>query len=231
MFYKAILFDLDGTLLDTLADLCNSTNRALESFGFPTRTIDEVRAFVGNGIKKLIDRAVPAGTDEAVKSEVLDAFKKDYAAHCADETAPYAGILPMLEQLNRQGIKTAIVSNKADFAVKSLAKQYFPGLCDCALGESTAIPKKPAPDMICAVLSEIGISAGEALYVGDSDVDFDAAMNAGLDVILVDWGFRDRSLLLSRLKDLPQERKGSIASSPEELLFLIQNGIGWKTVM
>lgn len=225
MAYKAVLFDLDGTLLDTLDDLRDAMNRALASFGFPPHTLEEVRSFVGNGIRDYTLRAVPAGTDSETAERVLAAFKADYSVHCKDKTAPYAGILPLLADLQARGIKTAIVSNKADFAVKALAKEYFPGLCDSALGESPEIPKKPAPDMIRKVLSELGASEADALYVGDSDVDFDTAMNAGLDVILVDWGFRSRALLESRLCGMPKERSGAIASTPEELRTLIVGGI------
>lgn len=225
MTCKAVLFDLDGTLLDTLADLRDAMNRALASFGFPPHTLEEVRSFVGNGIRDYTLRAVPAGTDPETADRVLAAFKADYSVHCKDKTAPYAGILPLLEALKQSGIQTAIVSNKADFAVKALAEEYFPGLCDCALGESAEIPKKPAPDMIRKVLRTLGVSEKDALYVGDSDVDFDTAMNAGLDVILVDWGFRSRALLESRLDTIPKERSGAIASTTEELLRLIKDGI------
>ena len=225
MAYKAVLFDLDGTLLDTLDDLRDAMNRALASFGFPPHTLEEVRSFVGNGIRDYTLRAVPAGTDSETAERVLAAFKVDYSVHCKDKTAPYAGILPLLEALKQSGIQTAIVSNKADFAVKALAEEHFPGLCDCALGESAEIPKKPAPDMIRKVLSTLGVSEKDALYVGDSDVDFDTAMNAGLNVILVDWGFRSRTLLESRLDTIPKERSGAIASTTEELLRLIKDGI------
>lgn len=221
MPYTTVLFDLDGTLLNTLSDLHGSTNRALSQFGFPARTIDEIRAFVGNGIQKLIDRAVPCETDDKTRGAVLEAFKTDYAVHCADETAPYEGILSMLETLKEKNIKTAIVSNKADFAVKALARQYFPGLVTTALGESPLIPKKPDPAMIRAVLDELGSDSSKALFVGDSDVDFDTAMNAGIDAVLVDWGFRSRDLLLEKLEALPKERRGSVVSSTDELLSVI----------
>lgn len=221
MTYSTVLFDLDGTLLNTLYDLRASMNRALAAFGFPPRTMEEVRSFVGNGMKDYTARAVPPGTDEDTKAAVLSAFKKDYAEHCADDTVPYDGILPMLEALKANGIKTAIVSNKGDFAVKLLAKHYFNDLVDAALGETATIPKKPAPDMVRAALSELNASIEHALYVGDSDVDFDTAMNAGLDVALVDWGFRDRSLLSARLASLPDSRKGTIVSTVDDLLSVI----------
>lgn len=221
MSYKTVLFDLDGTLLDTLADLRSSTNRALAKFGFPERTLEEIRAFVGNGIKKLIDRAVPSGTDEEVKSAVLQAFREDYAAHCADETAPYEGVLTMLETLKARGIKTAVVSNKADFAVKLLSEQYFGDLLSASRGERPEVPKKPAPDMVCSVMRELSADPASTLYVGDSDVDFDTAMNAHLDTVLVDWGFRDRVLLEKRIGELPENRRGTVVSSTDALLKLI----------
>lgn len=219
--YQTVLFDLDGTLLNTLADLASSTNRALASRGFPARTVEEVRTFVGNGIKNLIDRAVPAGTDEAERAQVLAAFKEDYAAHCADETAPYEGILPMLEALRGCGVKTAIVSNKADFAVGLLAKQYFGDLIDLSRGERPEVPKKPAPDMLYAVMRELGADPATTLFVGDSDVDLDTAVNADIDVVLVDWGFRERALLDRKIATLPPHRNGKVVSSIEELLRVI----------
>ena len=221
MSYTTVLFDLDGTLLNTLYDLRSSMNRALAAFGFPPHTMSEVRSFVGNGMKAYTACAVPKGTDEETQAAVLAAFKADYAMHCADDTVPYEGVLSMLETLKARGIKTAIVSNKGDFAVKLLAEHYFPCLCDIALGETATVPKKPAPDMVYAALEALGRTTENALYVGDSDVDFDTAMNAGLDVVLVDWGFRDRSLLQARLSELPDSRRGVIVSTVDELSSII----------
>ncbi len=195
--YKTIVFDLDGTLLDTLDDLTDATNAALEKFGLKTRTRDEVRAFVGNGIAKLIERAV--GQDGMDKqAAVLAEFKRYYAAHCADKTAPYEGILSLLQALQAQGIKTAVVSNKADFAVKSLAKTYFDGLLLAAVGENeeAGIKKKPAPDSLLAVMKQLSANAETTVYVGDSEVDVQTAKNAGVACICVTWGFRDKSYLM-----------------------------------
>ena len=195
--YETIIFDLDGTLLDTLDDLTDATNAALERFGLKSRTRDEVRAFVGNGIAKLIERAVgQEGMDK--HAEVLAEFKRYYAAHCADKTAPYEGILSLLQALQAQGIKTAVVSNKADFAVKSLAKTYFDGLLLAAVGENEAegIQKKPAPDSLLAVMEQLSANAETTVYVGDSEVDIQTAKNAGVACICVTWGFRDKSYLI-----------------------------------
>ena len=194
--YETIIFDLDGTLLDTLDDLTDATNFALGVCGLPSRTREEVRAFVGNGIVKLMERAV--GKDGmAYHEKALTEFKSYYAAHCADKTAPYAGILPLLKTLQAGGVKTAVVSNKVDFAVKSLAKTYFDGLLLAAVGEDEAagIRKKPAPDSLLAVMEELSASAETTLYVGDSEVDIQTAKNAGVDCLCVTWGFRDKPYL------------------------------------
>ena len=208
--YETIIFDLDGTLLDTLDDLTDATNAALEKFGLKSRTRDEVRAFVGNGIAKLIERAVgPEGRDK--HAEVLAEFKRYYAAHCADKTAPYEGILSLLQALQAQGIKTAVVSNKADFAVKSLAKTYFDGLLLAAVGENeeVGIKKKPAPDSLLAVMEQLSANAETTVYVGDSEVDIQTAKNADIPCISVTWGFKDREFLLENgakiLVDTPSE--------------------------
>ncbi len=193
--YKTIIFDLDGTLLDTLDDLTNATNYALATFGYPTRAKDEVRAFVGNGIKKLIERAL--GEHSAHTDEVLETFKTYYGAHCADATKPYDGVLEMLGSLQAEGIRTAVLSNKADFAVKKLANEYFDGLLLAAVGENegAGIRKKPAPDSLFAVMRELNATRESTLYVGDSEVDIQTATNAGVDCLCVTWGFRDRDFL------------------------------------
>ena len=193
--YETIIFDLDGTLLDTLTDLTNATNAALRAFGLPLRTREEVRSFVGNGIAKLIERAL--GENKAYFDGALAAFKHYYSEHCADETKPYEGILPLLAELKIRGVKTAVLSNKADFAVKKLAKEYFDGLLLAAVGENEAagIRKKPAPDALFAVMKDLDASAETTLYVGDSEVDIETAKNAGIDCLCVTWGFRDRAFL------------------------------------
>ena len=181
----AILFDLDGTLLDTLGDLHASTNAVLLQFGYPERTIDEVRRFVGNGARVLIQQAVPEGEGHRV-DEVLATFQTYYAAHCDVLTRPYPGIPELLSQLGEQ-YPLAVVSNKPDRAVKELAKIYFPALY--ARGESADCPRKPAPDMVHMAMAALG--AEECIYVGDSEVDVLTAKNAGVPCIAVTWGFRD----------------------------------------
>lgn len=207
---QLVIFDLDGTLLDTLDDLADAVNWALEQEQLPRRTREEVRAFVGNGIRNLIERAVPAGTEAAQTDRVFAGFKARYAGHCADKTRPYPGILELLARLRAEGIRTAVVSNKADFAVQTLCRDYFPGLVDCAVGERAGIPKKPAPDSVQEVLRALEIPREQAVYVGDSEVDVVTARNAGMDGILVLWGFRDRQTL---------ERAGAktFAATAEEL--------------
>ena len=196
MQYKAAVFDLDGTVLYTLEDLAISLNHTLEKRGFPKRTIDEVRLFVGNGIRKLISRAVPKGTDEAEIDELFADFKEYYAAHSADNTYPYDGVIETLDYLRGAGFKTAVVSNKADFAVKSLCEKYFGKRFDIAVGEREGVRRKPEPDALFEVMNYLGVSAEETVYIGDSDVDIKTAKNAGVDIISVDWGFRDRAFLV-----------------------------------
>lgn len=181
----AIIFDLDGTLLDTLGDLHGATNAVLRQFGYPARSIDEVRRFVGNGAERLIRQAVPADAQESVP-RVLAAFQSYYADHCDILTRPYDGIREMLETLGRH-YPLAVVSNKPDRAVKELAKIYFPALY--ARGESADCPRKPAPDMVFRAMA--ALEAERCIYVGDSEVDVLTAKNAGVPCLSVTWGFRD----------------------------------------
>ncbi len=183
----AILFDLDGTLLNTLGDLHAATNRVLRLFGYPERTLDEVRRFVGNGARRLIEQAIPQGENSA--DAVLAAFQTYYAANCNDLTAPYAGIPQALEALRQYPL--AVVSNKPDRAVKELAKIYFPGLY--ARGESEECRRKPSPDMVFAAME--ALNATSCIYVGDSEVDVETAKNAGAPCLSVTWGFRERGIL------------------------------------
>ncbi len=194
--YDTVIFDLDGTLLDTLADLTNSTNAVLKQFGMGSRTLDEVRAFVGNGIRNLLKRAVTRDVDEEEFDHIFQCFREHYGLHCMDETEPYPGILSLLDWMDKEGIQTAIVSNKADFAVKKLRDIYFGRLVPVAIGEQEGCRRKPAPDSVLKALGELGADPGHAVYVGDSDVDLQTAKNAGLDCIAVSWGFRSREFLL-----------------------------------
>lgn len=209
--YRAVIFDLDGTLLDTLDDLADAVNTALAAFGLPARTRDEVRRFVGDGVSKLIERAVPAGCDDGVVAAVLDRFKAYYAAHCRDKTAPYEGVIALLTDLRARGIHTGIVSNKFDGAVKALSAHYFGELIEVSVGEreSEGIRKKPAPDTLLMAMKALGVRPDETLYVGDSDTDILTALAADVACASVTWGFRDREFLLSHgaslLIDAPRE--------------------------
>lgn len=179
-----ILWDLDGTLLDTLEDLADAVNHAMDQFGYPRRTLEEVRCFVGNGARRLIALAVPEGADV---DAALETFRAYYGAHCQIKTKPYDGIMDALNTLGKT-YPMAVVSNKPDFAVKSLCADYFPGLY--ARGESADCPRKPAPDMVFKAMEAIGVE--RCIYVGDSEVDVLTAQNAGVPCLSVLWGFRDR---------------------------------------
>lgn len=201
---NTVIFDLDGTLLDTLDDLTASANYAMEEMGFPLRSKDEIRNFVGNGILVLIKKCVPEGTDDQTIENALNIFKKHYGIHCNDFTKPYDGIKELIAALQEKKIKMAIVSNKADFAVKELAEIYFKGSIPVAIGENEAagIRKKPAPDTVYKAMELLGSKADESVYVGDSEVDVKTAANAGLDLVLCSWGFRGEAFLKSLGSDI-----------------------------
>lgn len=195
MAYKAAIFDMDGTILNTLQDLQNATNYALREHNFPERTYEEVRNFVGNGVQKLIERALPEGSSDETVQSVLASFKTYYKVHSTDTTAPYEGIPEAIKKLREAGIKTAVVSNKPDFGVQDLVKDFFPNLFDAALGEKAGIAKKPAPDMVNSALDSLAVSKADSVYIGDSDVDFMTAKNSGLSFIGCSWGFKGKSFL------------------------------------
>lgn len=192
----AVIFDLDGTLLDTLQDLADAVNYSLRQNAMPERTIDEVCRFVGNGVEKLMMRAVPDGKNHPAFEKTFSDFREYYALHCKDHTAPYPQILPLMEELKRRGIKMAIVSNKLDSAVKQLDAEYFGGLTQAAIGETEHVKRKPAPDSVIKAMQELKVTPEQTIYVGDSDVDILTAMNAKIPCISVTWGFRDREFLL-----------------------------------
>ncbi len=195
MKYKAVIFDMDGTILNTLEDLKNATNYSLRQFGMPERSLEEVRMFVGNGIRKLVERAVPAGTSEEKIAQVLDVFLEYYEIHSADNTSPYPGILELVEKLKKSGIKTAVSTNKADVPAQELGREYFNGIFDLIVGQQDGLKVKPAPDSVNKILSILDIQKKDAIYIGDSDVDVQTAKNSGLDFIGVSWGFRGREFL------------------------------------
>lgn len=200
--YQLIIFDLDGTILDTLEDLMISLNDALQKNGFPKRSLSEVRRFVGNGIGMLIRRAVPKGTAPEAIGSVHSDFTAHYKVHCADHTRPYPGIPELMQALKEADRRIAVVSNKADYAVQDLCRQYFPGLIDIAAGEKEGVRKKPEPDSVLSVIRQAGVPKEQAVYIGDSEVDIQTARNAGIDAIIVEWGFRDKPFLSEQGADV-----------------------------
>lgn len=197
MSYQTVIFDLDGTLLNTLDDLYASTNYALAQHGLPPRTLDEVRRFVGNGIRNLIRLAVAPHTDDALIDAVHATFDTHYSAHNMDRTGPYPGVTELVQSLREKGIGCCVVSNKGDYAVQPLVEHFFPGLFDVACGEreKDGIRRKPWPDTVLACMAKLNASRGTSVYVGDSEVDLRTAANAGIDCVIVGWGFRDEPFL------------------------------------
>lgn len=195
---NTVIFDMDGTLLDTLEDLRDSVNFALEKYKYPKRTIEEIRNFVGNGVKVLVDKALPGGTENEDFDDVFKAFKSHYAKNCNNKTKPYDGMIPVIKKLKEDGYKMAVVSNKSDREVKNLTKIYFDGLIDVAIGQSDKIRKKPYPDEVEKALELLNSVAEESVYVGDSEVDVMTAKNSNLDLIAVLWGFRSREVLIEK---------------------------------
>lgn len=196
MKYKAVLFDMDGTVLDTLGDLAAAVNHTLREFSMPERSIAEVAAALGNGAAYLIAHTVPDGTPKELTDKVLAAYAPYYDAHCDILTGPYDGIVPLMQKLRGKGVKLAVISNKQDTAVKLLAEKYFPGLLEIAVGESAEVRRKPNPDAVLAALRHIGVEREDAIYVGDTEVDLQTARNAGMECASVDWGFRTREQLV-----------------------------------
>lgn len=197
--YDTVIFDLDGTLLNTLEDLADGVNAALTHFGRPERTLDEVRQFVGNGVLNLMTKAVPEGQEAEDFQQIYEWFKSYYSAHSEVKTRAYEGIPELLEQLSAHNFKMAIVSNKFHDAVCQLSEKYFGNLLPVSIGENEAagIRKKPAPDTVFTALDRLSSTVDRAVYIGDSEVDAATARNAGMDCILVSWGFRERELLAS----------------------------------
>ncbi|MBQ6093339.1 MAG: HAD family hydrolase [Clostridia bacterium] len=205
---RAVIFDLDGTLLDTLDDLTAAVNHALQSCGFPQRTRDEVRAFIGNGVIRLMQRAVPQGTAQPEFDRCFALFREHYLSHMNDRTRAFDGILPLLGELKRRGVKSAVVSNKLHAGVAGLCNTYFTDSVDCALGVADESERKPNPVNVLRAMQTLGVSPEETLCVGDSEVDVQTAENAGLRCVGATWGYRSRETLLQagawRLIDIPQ---------------------------
>lgn len=234
MTIKAAIFDMDGTILDTIEDLANAINHTMRRFGYSRQfTTEEAKVFFCNGAKAAVADALKAAgasepetagadsqkpeadTSPATLDEVLAYYKPYYASHCNIKTGPYPGIIELLKKLSSAGVKTAVVSNKPDPAVQKLCEEYFPDLFDFSLGEVAGIRRKPAPDMIAVCLKELQVSAEDAVYIGDSEVDVQTAANSGLPCIAVDWGFRSRESLTGAAR---------IVSDSEELAEAILSG-------
>ena len=207
---KAIIVDLDGTLLDTLEDLVLSTNAALSRYGYPERTLEEVRRFVGNGAERLMRQAVPGGEGDPHLGDCLQAFREDYQVRMNDHTRPYEGILKLLGKFSKEGVPMAIVSNKPDFAVRELSQRFFGDVIRVAIGESEGIRRKPWPDTVKTAAGKLGVELSDCIYAGDSEVDLKTAKNCGIPCVSVTWGFREREYLLSLGAEY-------MADSPKEL--------------
>lgn len=203
MRYQTYVFDLDGTLLDTLGDLAASTNYALRTHGMPEHSLDDVRRFVGNGVRVLMERAVPQGAENPQFEAAFQTFRTHYMQHSLDTTKPYDGILETLEALKAEGCRLAVVSNKMMAATQELCRHFFRDTIEVAIGEHEAqgIRKKPAPDTVNEAFRQLGVGKERAVYVGDSDVDILTARNSGLPCISVLWGFRDRDFLIQHGAD------------------------------
>jgi phosphoglycolate phosphatase len=210
-----IIFDLDGTLLNTLEDLADSVNAALAEVGLPQRTLEEIRNFVGNGAERLIRRSIGSDDDEALVQKVLAIYKRHYDKNCQNKTDLYPGIGALLLQLKEEGYKMGIVSNKHQEAVKPLYEAYFESLIDVAIGQQAAYRKKPDPDAVFLAIQALDAERERAVYIGDSEVDLETARNASLPCVLVTWGFRDRVLL---------EAEGGkyFAETPEDILKFLE---------
>ncbi len=214
--YTTVLFDMDGTLLDTIMDLTGSVNATLHHFGYMERSEDEVKKFVGNGVMKLLERAFGRGVKNVDLAEVYEYFTGHYQKNCRNKTSTYPGIIAMLDQLREAGITMGIVSNKNKQAVIELAGLLLPGYMTAVVGASEDLPKKPSPELVNEALSQLKKSKEETILIGDSDVDYQTAKNAGLDCILVSWGFKDKSFLESL-------HSAYLIDSPKEIVNIVMN--------
>ena len=190
---KLVLFDLDGTLLDTLGDLTGAVNHILDELGYPGRSAEEVRSYLGNGARELVRLALPHAVEDTVLDEYLEGYKKYYNAHSKIETKPYDGVVELLTELKKRGLRIAVVSNKPDFATKELCREYFGALIDFAIGDRADVERKPSAAPVLLVMN--ALECGVAVYVGDSEVDVETARNANIPCVAVTWGFRDRDVL------------------------------------
>ena len=214
MSYKAVLFDMDGTVMNTIDDLNDSVNASLRHFGMPGISREDTLRFIGNGARRLIEQAVPAGTGEDMLEEVLKYYVNYYQSHCMIKTAPYDGITELMKSLRDAGVRQVIVSNKPDAATREIAERYFTGLTEFAIGEKEGLRRKPWPDMVDAAVETLGLSKRDCVYIGDSEVDIATARNAEVNCISVLWGFRDK-------KTLEDAGAEAFAETPEKLGDLI----------
>ena len=214
MKFKLAIFDMDGTILNTLDDMTDSCNYILQKYNYPTHELNEIKFMVGNGIPKLIERALPQGTDKETFDKVLADFIEYYGKHCADKTRPYDGIIDCIKTLKKNGIKIAVNTNKVESAAIDLCNDYFPELFDVISGSRPGMPPKPDPAGIYEILQRAGIDGKDACFIGDSDVDVACGLNAKLDVIGVDWGFRGEDFL-------HQHGADTVVKTPSELADLI----------
>ena len=213
---NTIIFDMDGTVLNTLDDLTDSVNHVLSLYQMPLRSREEYRLFFGNGIRYALTRAVPENTPDSLINEMISAFKTYYDRHCLDQTRPYDGVPELMSELKKNGYKMAIVSNKIDSAVKELNDRFFSEYVDVAIGEKAGIKRKPAPDTVLAALDELGSKKEAAVYIGDSEVDLQTALNSELPCISVLWGFRDKDFLISKGASV-------FAETPEEVYDILES--------
>lgn len=212
---KGIIFDMDGTILDTIEDIRESMNHALREVGFPERSTEEMKMAVGNAAMKSIERSVPGDATKEEIDRVYERFQNHYDKNSANKTKPYDGVIEVLESLKNKGYKLAVVSNKHEYLVRELNEKMFFGLFDVSVGATPEIPHKPAPDMVFKALAKLGLKADEVLFIGDSDVDIQTAKRAGIRNIGVTWGFRSREVLVG-------EGAGVIVDRVDELLPLIE---------
>lgn len=216
MKYDTIVFDLDGTLVNTLDDITDSVNAVMVSEGYPQRVLEDIRYFVGEGYRVLMSKALPAGTEQGEIDHCTALFRKTYYKNIANKTKPYEGIPSLLQKLKKIGVKIGVVSNKLDEATKEACRFYFGPLIDIAIGENPERKNKPAPDNVYEVLAQLGSSKENALYVGDSNVDVKTAKNAGVVCIGVTWGYRTKEILV-------QEGADYIIDNPSQLLNFFKN--------
>ena len=214
MKYKAVLLDMDGTVLNTIEDIMDSANTALRKFGFPEMELSQAAQRLGNGSRVLLTKSLPEGTADETIDRILEFYLPYYDAHSHIKTRPYEGIPEFMEKLKNSGIKLAIISNKPDSTVKELAREFFAGLLETAVGESETVKRKPIPDAVLAAAKQLGLGRKDCVYVGDSEVDVETAKRAGMDCIAVSWGFRSR-------EQLEQAGALNIADSVPELFKMI----------